>query len=1287
MFGPGSGGAVLVDVKVIEKENHDDLSGRQSQLWVLVDSTVRMVKKQIADKFSIATDEQTILFRGRILDDNQTMQECGIRGIGKEVASLVVVQKRLRQEVSGSHAQIPEDTKRVIFHWDPKRKGSKYQLDTPKLRTWFHHGSWQTIQGDMVFPPDSGKWYWELKFTHVSLKQNSFAAVVGVVPEGPFSSKANQPIGWQKVAGWGLVIGTGQSLHKGGTLEYGQSSSGQSSSGPTFGPFIKKNDVIGVLLDMDHGTIAFFRSGITLDANRRVAQSCLGGWVTVIGDKVFMPGTGVHTWEITLTNIDKEKNVFACVVGVVPANESAITSSNQPIGWKKVDGWGLVVGTGELLHKSTGRSYPGGVPTPEFQSRDRVGVVYDSNRGTISFHRNGLDLGVAFESIRVPIRAALSCIQTQETKLQAPASWEGSSGSRIASPSKSLNASFDDGKNLEFHPQNNQSSSSSSSLVGGGNGIEDINPFSDAAAKSSSSSRRSKREFRWQRPSSNGSDVTVSKDGKETRGGSSSWRTLFGDTIFHPRSGAYEWEVLLTRLYLRSNTFGVVLGVVPASYTQTGSGSNQPVGWKAVPGWSLVSGTGQKLHQSGALPYVQGDGFVRGEKVGVRLDTDAGTLEFFKNGRPLGVAFTGICVAVRPALSCIQNQTTILYSPPVTKLLSGPKQRAVSSPLDNMDRKGEDDDDNDDDDDDDDGDRVLTSVPMLYNNIAISSRNQQREKREPVAGWGWKLVAAGKAAADRNVVLENGARQLVTKASCWHTVVGNTVIQSNTGIHVFEVKLERFRLMSNTFGVVIGVVPRDFHPDPVTNQPIGWKAVQGWGLVAGTGACLHKKIVARRYATRNNSESISFGDDDLDDGDLSTPPFEQGDIIGVVIDTDRNTIEFQRNHQSLGIAFIGVGDEGDSGVAAWNSSSSPSLAIKQQHKSSSKREGYAAYSSSVEGKWGGAEGGGGGGRDKVLSKMLRNKKIILGEEQPTVHPVRIRSKGTSWATTVGAAAMVVAPKDEIEVEEQKSQGGGGGGEGDPFRTPPLTGRGVFEWEIELRSLSTANNTFAVVVGVVSAEFDPLPEVNQPVGWRSARGWALVAGSGMKLHESKSVDYTLPFVTGSRIGIRFDTCAGTLEFLRDGKNLGIAFDGIRVPVYPAISCIQLQEVVASPIRFTPAIGHVSEYGQTKSSFHRGDVVGIRLDTHRGTLHFYKNSQNLGLGYLCPITCELMEDPVVAEDGKTYERAAIAGWLKKSDISPITGQRVKNRDLLIPNQNLKKLILQWSERQERLRKARS
>jgi hypothetical protein len=59
------------------------------------------------------------------------------------------------------------------------------------------------------------------------------------------------------------------------------------------------------------------------------------------------------------------------------------------------------------------------------------------------------------------------------------------------------------------------------------------------------------------------------------------------------------------------------------------------------------------------------------------------------------------------------------------------------------------------------------------------------------------------------------------------------------------------------------------------------------------------------------------------------------------------------------------------------------------------------------------------------------------------------------------------------------------------------------------------------------------------------------------------------------------------------------------------------------------------------------------------------------FLCPITYELMREPVVAQDGHTYEKSAIEKWLKSQHlISPRTGQPMDG--LMIPNVNLKKLI---------------
>ncbi|CAG9316653.1 unnamed protein product [Blepharisma stoltei] len=64
------------------------------------------------------------------------------------------------------------------------------------------------------------------------------------------------------------------------------------------------------------------------------------------------------------------------------------------------------------------------------------------------------------------------------------------------------------------------------------------------------------------------------------------------------------------------------------------------------------------------------------------------------------------------------------------------------------------------------------------------------------------------------------------------------------------------------------------------------------------------------------------------------------------------------------------------------------------------------------------------------------------------------------------------------------------------------------------------------------------------------------------------------------------------------------------------------------------------------------------------------------YLCPITQELMDDPVIAADGHTYERAAIAAWMEISNANPLTGEELSSRNLT-PNYNIKALISDYKE----------
>jgi hypothetical protein len=59
------------------------------------------------------------------------------------------------------------------------------------------------------------------------------------------------------------------------------------------------------------------------------------------------------------------------------------------------------------------------------------------------------------------------------------------------------------------------------------------------------------------------------------------------------------------------------------------------------------------------------------------------------------------------------------------------------------------------------------------------------------------------------------------------------------------------------------------------------------------------------------------------------------------------------------------------------------------------------------------------------------------------------------------------------------------------------------------------------------------------------------------------------------------------------------------------------------------------------------------------------------FYCPITGDLMKDPVSEPDGHTYERDAIMKWLYKSNTSPMTRNTLLESDLKL-NISMKKSI---------------
>jgi hypothetical protein len=58
--------------------------------------------------------------------------------------------------------------------------------------------------------------------------------------------------------------------------------------------------------------------------------------------------------------------------------------------------------------------------------------------------------------------------------------------------------------------------------------------------------------------------------------------------------------------------------------------------------------------------------------------------------------------------------------------------------------------------------------------------------------------------------------------------------------------------------------------------------------------------------------------------------------------------------------------------------------------------------------------------------------------------------------------------------------------------------------------------------------------------------------------------------------------------------------------------------------------------------------------------------------CPLTMEVMRDPVITADGQTYERAEIEKWFALGNrTSPLTGEELSSTNLL-PNIALRQVI---------------
>lgn len=95
-----------------------------------------------------------------------------------------------------------------------------------------------------------------------------------------------------------------------------------------------------------------------------------------------------------------------------------------------------------------------------------------------------------------------------------------------------------------------------------------------------------------------------------------------------------------------------------------------------------------------------------------------------------------------------------------------------------------------------------------------------------------------------------------------------------------------------------------------------------------------------------------------------------------------------------------------------------------------------------------------------------------------------------------------------------------------------------------------------------------------------------------------------------------------------------------------------------------------------------VAPLSLDPSAGGFDGHEDDGVLS-AFVCPITMQVMRDPVVIETGHAYEREAIARWfsecrdLGRAPCCPVTMQEVRRADLR-PVLALRAAIEEWADR---------
>ena len=164
-------------------------------------------------------------------------------------------------------------------------------------------------------------------------------------------------------------------------------------------------------------------------------------------------------------------------------------------------------------------------------------------------------------------------------------------------------------------------------------------------------------------------------------------------------------------------------------------------------------------------------------------------------------------------------------------------------------------------------------------------------------------------------------------------------------------------------------------------------------------------------------------------------------------------------------------------------------------------------------------------------------------------------------------------------------------------------------------------------------------------------------------------------------VRFALKGLTEDFLRNNVVRFGGFEPVKGPKKP-VNVVREEEIkkeddVPPPKKEAPKKEDLKKIDDLKQELnnvqHSEEEKALKTRMH-ALKGLFKDK--IPMEFLCPITQEILIDPVMAQDGNSYERKAIELWLEKHSTSPMTNAPLPSKNLL-PNLNLKKLIADYVE----------